>query len=103
MGLLQKAVETYDAHAAQVGEVQEGHEVLAPVGHTTKSAAYEITINQDGAFCSARIVTKGEPKIIVPATEDAEGRSGKKADQYPYPLSDKLKYYVQQPELFWRN
>lgn len=100
MGLLQKAVETYDAHAAQVGEVQVGHEVLAPVGHTTKSAAYEITINQDGAFCSARIVTKGEPKIIVPATEDAEGRSGKKADQYPYPLSDKLKYYVQQPELF---
>lgn len=100
MGLLQKAVETYDAHTALVGEVQEGHEVLAPVGHTTKSAAYEITINQDGVFCSARIVTKGEPKIIVPATEDAEGRSGKKADQYPYPLSDKLKYYVQQPELF---
>ena len=31
MGLLQKAVETYDAHVAQVGEVQVGHEVLAPV------------------------------------------------------------------------
>ena len=66
MGLLQKAVETYDAHAAQVGEVQVGHEVLAPVSHILTSAQIEITVNAAGELADARAVDKKESKIIIP-------------------------------------
>ena len=31
MGLLQKACETYDCHAALAGKLREGHETLAPI------------------------------------------------------------------------
>lgn len=75
MGLLQKAVETYDAHAAQVGEVQVGHEVLAPVSHILTSAQIEITVNAAGELADARAVDKKESKIIIPVTEDSGGRT----------------------------
>ena len=33
MGLLQRAVETYDANTALIGVYRDGHEPLAPIGH----------------------------------------------------------------------
>ena len=33
MGLLQKAVETYDANAKLIGVYQAGRDPLAPIGH----------------------------------------------------------------------
>lgn len=90
MGLLQKACETYDTHAELVGIVKEGHEPLVPISHILTNAQIEITVNSDGAFQSARVVGKNEPKIIVPVTEASGGRSGKKPP--PHPLCDKLCY-----------
>lgn len=89
MGLLQKAVETYDAHAAQVGKVQEGHEVLAPVSHILTSAQIEITVNAAGELADARAVDKKEPKIIIPVTEDSGGRTSAPC---AHPLCDQLCY-----------
>lgn len=43
MGFWQKAVETFDANAAIAGKIIEHQAVLAPVSHTVKDAAYEIT------------------------------------------------------------
>lgn len=48
MGLLQRAIETYDANARLVGVYPEGHEPLAPVGHLLTSAGIEITLNVQG-------------------------------------------------------
>lgn len=89
MGLLQKAVETYDAHTALVGEVQEGHEVLAPVSHILTSAQIEITVNAAGELANARAVDKKEPKIIIPVTEDSGGRTSAPC---AHPLCDQLCY-----------
>lgn len=89
MGLLQKAVETYDAHTALVGEVQEGHEVLAPVSHILTSAQIEITVNAAGELADARAVDKKEPKIIIPVTEDSGGRTSAPC---AHPLCDQLCY-----------
>lgn len=89
MGLLQKAVETYDAHAAQVGKVQEGCEVLAPVSHILTSAQIEITVNAAGELADARAVDKKEPKIIIPVTEDSGGRTSAPC---AHPLCDQLCY-----------
>lgn len=94
MGLLQKAVETYDAMAHRAGIPQEKEkEPLAPISHITTRAQIEITLNRDGKFCSARAVDKDAPKIIIPVTEESSGRTVKAAE-LPHPLCDYLRYLL---------
>lgn len=95
MGLLQKAVETYDANQKLVGVIREGHDPLAPIGHTLTSANIEITLNRQGAFLTARKVDKSEPKILIPVTEESGGRTSAPA---AHPLCEQLKYLVPQRE-----
>ena len=66
MGLLQRAIETYDANTALIGVYRDGHEPLAPIGHILTSANIEITLNAQGKFLAARKVDKKEPKIPDP-------------------------------------
>lgn len=90
MGLLQKAVETYDAMAHRAGIVYEGEkEPLAPVFHILTRAQIEITLDQDGRSLSARAVDKEEPKIIIPVTEESAGRTSAPC---AHPLCDQLGY-----------
>lgn len=89
MGLFQKAVETYDAHSAYVGRILTDHQVLAPVGHTVKNADLEITLNEDGTFHSSIKLDKTEPKIVMPVTEESEGRT---SGACAHPLCDQLCY-----------
>lgn len=74
MGLLQKAMETYDAMEGLAGVYEEGKEPPAPVGHMVTRAQIEITITADGHFTAARAADK-EQKIIIPVTEDSAGRT----------------------------
>lgn len=90
MGLLQKAVETYDAMAHRAGQVFEGeNEPLAPVSHIMARAQIEITLDQDGRFVSARAVDREAPKIIIPVTEESAGRTSAPC---AHPLCDQLGY-----------
>lgn len=89
MGLLQRAIETYDANARLVGVYPEGHEPLAPVGHLLTSAGIEITLNVQGELLAARKVEKNEPKILIPVTEESSGRTSGIA---AHPLCEQLKY-----------
>ena len=90
MGLLQKAVETYDAMASRAGIVHEGEkEPLAPISHIMARAHVEITLDQDGGFISAQAVDKEAPKIIIPATEESAGRTSAPC---AHPLCDQLGY-----------
>lgn len=90
MGLLQKAVETYDAMAHRAGQVFEGeNEPLAPISHMMARAQIEITLDQDGRFVSARAVEKEAPKIIIPVTEESAGRTSAPC---AHPLCDQLGY-----------
>lgn len=94
MGLLQKAVETCDAMAHRAGIPQaEEKEPLAPISHIMARAQVEITLNQDGKFCSARAIDKDAPKVIIPATEESAGRTVKAAE-LPHPLCDYLRYLI---------
>lgn len=90
MGLLQKAVETYDNHEKYAGKYIEGHAVLAPVAHIVTRAALEITLDAEGKFCAASAVDKSEPKILIPATESSAGRAGMTICAHP--LCDQLCY-----------
>lgn len=90
MGLLQKAVETYDCHAQLAGVYSQDHPVLPPIYHTIASAKLEICLNSNGDFVSACAVDSKEPKIIIPVTEKSAGRAG--STVCAHPLSDQLCY-----------
>lgn len=89
MGLLQKAYETYDCMEHLAGVETEQKEPLAPIFHSITRAQVEITLDQDGAFTSARAVDKNEPKILIPVTEESAGRTSSPS---PHPLCDQLEY-----------
>lgn len=107
MGLMQKALETYDAMSAWTGVAVENRETLAPVGHITAKAKIEITLDADGGFVQARAV---DEKIIIPATEESAGRTSAPAahplcEQIGYLLpgnEEKFRLYTQQLEQ-WAN
>ena len=90
MGLLQKAVETYDCHQSYIGKYIENHAVLAPIAHTVTRANIEVILDSDGKFCGAAAVDKSEPKILIPVTVGSAGRAGKVICAHP--LCDQLGY-----------
>lgn len=92
MGLMQRAVETYDCHQKYVGRYESGHTVLAPVSHIITRADIEIHLNEEGKFLDAFAVGKEEPKIIIPATENSAGRT---SGICAHPLCDQLCYVAQ--------
>lgn len=91
MGLLQKAVETYDSHYTYASGNIEGQAMMAPVGHIVTRAEIEITLDQDGVFINAAAVDKSEPKIIIPATESSAGRTSAPC---AHPLCDQIGYLI---------
>lgn len=91
MGLLQKAVETYDSHQYYASQNLEGHSMLAPIGHIVTRAELEITLNPEGHFVNASAVDKSEPKIIIPATESSSGRTSAPC---AHPLCDQIGYLI---------
>lgn len=91
MGLLQKAVQTYDSHRAYASENREGQVMMAPVGHIITRSDLEITLDTDGAFVDAAAVDKAEPKIIIPATESSAGRTSAPC---AHPLCEQLGYLI---------
>lgn len=91
MGLLQKAVETYDSHRAYAAQGREGCAMMAPVGHIITRAELEITLDQDGNYVNAATVDKSEPKIVIPATESSAGRTSAPS---AHPLCDQIGYLI---------
>ena len=90
MGLLQKAVETYDAMSNWVGKTTENRPTLLPISHITQKAQIEITLDRNGDFVKAEAVPQENAKTVIPATEKSGGRAGKVIE--PHPLSDQLDY-----------
>lgn len=88
MGLLQKAVETFDAHSHLVGVERDNCQTLAPISHILVQADLEITLEPEGSFSSARLVSN-ESKIPIPVTEDSAGRT---SGPCAHPLCDQLCY-----------
>ena len=87
MGLLQRALETYDNMQALAGKPIEGKSTLAPIGYISTKMKIKITIKANGEFVRAETIKDEE--IIIPVTEDSAGRSrGARA----HPLCDQVGY-----------
>jgi len=93
MGLFQQAIKTYDSMEKMglVGKYEEGKEPLAPIGHNTIRAGIVISINMNGEFIDAEKVNMN---IIIPVSELSSGRTSTSAINHPHPISDKLKYII---------
>jgi len=85
MSWLSKLSETYD-RSLMLDIPGQGKP--APINHIPQNAHINIVISGNGDFLRARVLEK--TKIILPTTESAAGRSGKKPP--PYALADKLLY-----------
>lgn len=84
MSWIQKLYDTYEQCA---GAPQFANKPLLPVSHTVQQAHIEITLDDEGNFLRAKVLSKEE--TILPATEDSAGRTSGEA---PHPLSDKIQY-----------
>lgn len=91
MGLLQKAVETYESHLTYAAQNREGMSMMAPIGHIVTRADLEITLDADGNFVDAMAVDKSEPKIIIPVTEGSAGRTSAPC---AHPLCEQIGYLI---------
>ena len=93
MGLLQRALETYEANIDRVGVYYDGErEPLAPVAHIARESGIVITLSAKGDFKEAR---KEEAVIIFPVTEDSIGsRTGIDAKKRCHPLCDRPDYLL---------
>ena len=89
MGLLQKAVETYDAHSNLVGVIRADHQPLAPICHLITNAAIEVTIDEQGTIVDASLVDKADAKTIIPVTEESAGRTSAPC---AHPLCEQVGY-----------
>ena len=91
MGLLQKALETYESMEGLAGIYEEGkEEPLAPIGHIVTKAQIEVTLNAGGQFIGAKAADK-DRKIIIPVTEESSGRTSSPA---AHPLCEQLGYLL---------
>ena len=92
MSWIQKLYETYNNYQSMVGySTDENKRPLLPICHMVAQSHIEITIDSDGNFHDARLITeKNDAATIIPCTESSASRSGKKPECHP--LCDSLQY-----------
>ncbi len=88
MSWLSALSSTYDA-CIEYEDYTTGSNPLIPICHTTNLTPIEITVDLDGNFLGADIVSKDNQNTIMPCTEESAGRTSGLA---AYPLCDKLEY-----------
>ncbi|SDB08241.1 CRISPR-associated protein Csd1 [Ruminococcaceae bacterium FB2012] len=79
--------ELYKVYERAVG-TEKGKSLL-PISHSTAQAQIEVTVDEDGEFISASVISKENATTIIPVTEDSAARS---SGITPMPLADKLVY-----------
>jgi len=89
MSWIDKLYRTYEKNIGAV-EANGDDSILLPICHSTQNAHIEITIDHEGNFRRAEVVSKDNASTIVPCTEKSASRAGSKPVHHP--LADKLQY-----------
>lgn len=92
MGLLSQAAKTFDLMRDEIGVLKDDTKYfpLVPLYHVKKRIDLSVLLKSDGSFES---VSKTSENGIIPASEEAQGRSG--TTVAPFPLVDQAKYFIQ--------
>ena len=88
MSWMQKLYRTYNEIEKNANLSNLEKEKLAPLWHSPQTAHIQITLDGDGKFLGARVLTD-KPIIMLPVTESSEGRTSGLA---PHALADSLQY-----------
>nr|WP_315540735.1 type I-C CRISPR-associated protein Cas8c/Csd1 [uncultured Haemophilus sp.] len=88
MSWMQKLYQTYNEIEKNPNLSDLEKEKLAPLWHSPQTAHIQITLDGDGKFLGARVLTD-KPIIMLPVTESSEGRTSGLA---PHALADSLQY-----------
>lgn len=88
MSWMQKLYRTYNEIEANVDLSDLDKAMLAPLWHSPQTAHINITLDGDGNFISARVLSD-KPIVMLPVTESSEGRTSGLA---PHALADGLQY-----------
>ena len=91
MSWLEELYKTYENNTANIARPSDEVPLL-PLYHTTQKAQIHVAIDESEKFSStaSKVVSPGDSKTIIPATEESAGRSGAKIA--PHPLCDTLQY-----------
>ena len=88
MSWMQKLYRTYNEIEKNPNLSDSEKEKLAPLWHSPQTAHIQITLDGDGKFLGARVLTD-KLIIMLPVTESSEGRTSGLA---PHALADSLQY-----------
>ena len=88
MSWMQKLYRTYNEIEKNTNLSDLEKEKLAPLWHSPQTAHIQITLDGDGKFLGAKVLTD-KPIIMLPVTESSEGRTSGLA---PHALADSLQY-----------
>ena len=88
MSWMQKLYRTYNEIEKNPNLSDSEKEKLAPLWHSPQTAHIQITLDGDGKFLGAKVLTD-KPIIMLPVTESSEGRTSGLA---PHALADSLQY-----------
>lgn len=88
MSWMQKLYRTYNEVEENTDLSDSDKVMLAPLWHSPQTAHINITLDGDGNFISARVLSD-KPIVMLPVTESSEGRTSGLA---PHALADSLQY-----------
>ena len=99
MSWMQKLYRTYNEIEKNLNLSDSEKEKLAPLWHSPQTAHIQITLDGDGKFLGARVLTD-KPIIMLPVTESSEGRTSGLA---PHALADSLQYIAKDLGLIYQK
>ena len=92
MSWVNELIDLYEINSDKVGIIEyrgDMPSVLLPPFHTTVTAQIEVTIDRNGNFMEAKLVSPEDKLTVIPVTEKSGSRT---AGKEPHPLCDNLRY-----------
>ena len=92
MSWVNELIDLYEINSDKVGIIEYRGDmpyVLLPPFHTTVTAQIEVTIDRNGNFMEAKLVSPEDKLTVIPVTEKSGSRT---AGKEPHPLCDNLRY-----------
>ena len=99
MSWMQKLYQTYNEIEKNPNLSDSEKEKLAPLWYSPQTAHIQITLDGDGNFLGAKVLTD-KPIIMLPVTESSEGRTSGLA---PHALADSLQYIAKDLGLIYQK
>lgn len=103
MSWVNELIDLYEINSDKVGVIEYRGDmpyVLLPPFHTTVTAQIEVTIDRNGNFKEAKLVSPEDKLTVIPVTEKSGSRT---AGKEPHPLCDNLRYLAEDYTKYYKD